>query len=377
MIFIKLIDKYIAKEVTILFFIGLIIISIIMLSSFLFELTDLIIIKKVALGSVLKLLVYKLPTIIVKTIPMAILFATIIGLGRLSKDNEITALRMGAISIYRLVLPLVILGLIISGGNYLLNEKVVPFSNERFQVIMNKTVLKSHMPDIKENIFFKGTKNKLFYIGKYNKDKSVLKNIIIYELNSKQDYPNIIIANSGKIHEKNNKWELNNGSIYKHNNNGNLIAKDKFEEITVNFKASINRFVDQKSPSEMSIEELKDEIKFLKKIEANPNSLLVEYYLKFAMPFSSLIFILVGSALSIKNKNSKGINILLTITIIFSYYLLLSLSRSLGRNEFFPPLVAAWLSNIIFIIFGIILFYIENPFHQLKQRALSIFKYDK
>lgn len=373
---IKLIDKYILKEVTILFLIGLIIISIIMLSSFLFELTDLIIIRKVALSSVLKLLIYKLPTIIVRVIPMSVLFATIIGLGRLSKDNEITALRMSSISIYRLVLPLIILGLIISGGNYLLNEEVVPVSNKRFQVIMNETVLKSQMPKIKENVFFKGAKNKLFYIGEYNESKSTVKNIIVYELDSKQDYPNIIMAKRGKVYQDNNKWELNEGHIYKYNNDGALIDTDKFKDITVGFKANINRFVNQKSPSEMSIEELKEEIEFLKKIGADPNSLLVEYHLKFAMPFSALIFILVGSILSIKGKNSKGVNILLTIIIIFSYYLLLSLSRSLGRNGVFSPPVAAWLTNLIFIILGTILFYIDNPFREFKQKLLLIFKYD-
>ncbi|ADL12707.1 LptF/LptG family permease [Acetohalobium arabaticum] len=371
MIPIKLIDKYILKEVTILFLIGLIIISIIMLSSFLFELTDLIIIRKVALSSVLKLLIYKLPTIIVRAIPMSVLFATIIGLGRLSKDNEITALRMGSISIYRLILPLIILGLIISGGNYLLNEKVVPFSNKRFQVIMNETVLKSRMPEIKENIFFKGTRNKLFYIGKYNESQSTVKDIVIYELDSKQDYPNIIMANKGRVY-KDNKWELNEGYIYKYNNDGNLINKDKFKDITVGFKANINRFADQQSPSEMSIKELKEEIEFLKKIGADPNSLLVEYHLKFAMPFSALIFILVGSILSIKGKNSKGVNILFTIIIIFFYYLLLSLSRSLGRNEVFSPLVAAWLTNFIFIILGAILFYIDNPFRKFKQKIKRV-----
>lgn len=154
------------------------------------------------------------------------------------------------------------------------------------------------------------------------------------------------------------------------------MKQDSFEAITIEFKGNINTFASQKSPSKMSKAELKEEIEFRRKSGIDPNSLLVEYYLKFAIPFSSLIFVLLGAALSVQNKNSRGVNILLTIASIFFYYLLLSLSRSLGRNEVLAPLVAAWLSNIIFIIFGITLFYIDNPFRQIKQKILAIFRYN-
>src|SRR6056297_3052083 len=122
---VKLMDKYIIKEVSFPFVLGVFIITVILIGNYFFQLTDLIIVKKVPVSLVLQLLAYKIPSVIVETFPIAVLFATMTGIGRLNRENEITAFRMGGVSIFRLIIPLLLLGIIISGFTLILNEEVV------------------------------------------------------------------------------------------------------------------------------------------------------------------------------------------------------------------------------------------------------------
>jgi len=373
---VKIVDRYIIKEILLPFLAGIAIIGVIMLSSFLFQMTDLIIIKNVSWVTVLKLLSYQLPEIIVQTFPIAILLATMVGLGRLSSDNEFTALRMGGISIYRFIIPLLILGILISGMTYFLNERVVPWSNHKAQNIIRKSILKESMPGIEDDVFFKGPNNRLFYVKEYLEKEATLKKIVIFDYGKTENYPKVITAETGIIN--NNSWQLKNGIIHKYDEKGHLTLETQFKVMDIEITKGVeNFFGEQKTPSEMSRAELKKEIDLFKNSGLQVDSLLVDYHLKLAKPLIAFLFILLGTPLSLSTKDSRAINIVLTIAIVFLYYLILSLARSFGRNGFLPSLLAAWLPNIIFGLLGVILLVWRDAcksfFNGLISRVLSSF----
>jgi len=159
---IKLIDKYIIKEVSYPFILGVLIVTVILIGNYFFQLTDLIIVKKVPVPLVLQLLAYKIPSVMVETFPIAVLFATMTGIGRLNRENEITAIRMGGVSIFRLIIPLLVIGITVSGLTLILNEDVVPWANHRANNIIRKTILKEAMPEPEAEVFFKGPQGRLF-----------------------------------------------------------------------------------------------------------------------------------------------------------------------------------------------------------------------
>ena len=361
--YIRLLDKYIIKEITYPFIYSVIIITIILLGNYLFQLTDLIIVKDVPINLVLKLLLYNLPDIIVRTFPIAILFATMTGIGRLNRENELTAFRMGGVSLYRLIIPVLIIGILISGLTLYFNERVVPWSNHKAKNIIRTTVLKESMPNTREEVFFKGPKGRLFYVKEYNEEEETLNNITIYNIksnNNNNSFPEVITAQKGNIEE--NVWILKNGIIHEYNEEGNIILESQFDEMKFQITEEMKEvYGNQKTTDEMSRRELAKNIKLFKESGISVNSLLVDYHLKLAQPLVAFIFVLIAVPLSLTNKESKAVNITLTIIIIFFYYLILSVSRSLGRNEILPPLLAAWLPNIIFFSLGIfILFWKES-----------------
>lgn len=365
-----LIDIYLFKQVIKPYIIGVTIITIIMLSNFLFQLTDLIIVKNIPIIRVVELLFYQLPDIIVQTFPMAVLFAIMTGLGTLSRQNEFTALRMGGISVYRLIVPLVVFGLLISGFTFYLNEKVVPWSNHQANNIIRGSILREASPEIKENVFFEGPDNRHFYVREYDRDKNLLKNIIIYNIDSNNDYPQIVTANEGEIGDK--IWVLRNGNIFDYDKQGYLKVETQFDKMDIEIAEDVeNFFGEQRTPSEMSREELRKEIELFRDSGINVDSLLVEYHLKLAMSFTPLIFVLIGAPLSLVNNESRTMNIILTIVTIFAYYLILSLSRSFAKNGMITPLLAAWIPNTVFTSFAILLLIFQEKWQNFVANVIS------
>ncbi|RCW57343.1 YjgP/YjgQ family permease [Halanaerobium sp. ST460_2HS_T2] len=367
---IKLIDKYIIKEVSYPFILGVLIVTVILIGNYFFQLTDLIIVKKVPVPLVLQLLAYKIPSVMVETFPIAVLFATMTGIGRLNRENEITAIRMGGVSIFRLIIPLLVIGITVSGLTLILNEDVVPWANHRANNIIRKTILKEAMPEPEAEVFFKGPQGRLFYVEKYDEKAGELHRVVIYELNQDQ-FPEVITAERGTIEE--NRWLLDSGIIHQYDKQGKIVLASKFEEMEIQLTDEMKElYGSQKSPSEMSREELGKRIALFKKSGINVDSLLVDYHLKLAEPLTALLFVLISVPLSLSGKESRTLNLIFTIVIVFLYYVILSFSRSFGKNYILPPLVAAWLPNLIFLFLGVILLFWRDSWQKIINKIFKI-----
>jgi lipopolysaccharide export system permease protein len=104
----------------------------------------------------------------------------------------------------------------------------------------------------------------------------------------------------------------------------------------------------------MSSKELRQQIDILQQAGADTKNFEVDFYMKYSIPFSGLIFVLLGVPLGLRVKRgSKATGIILSIVLVLLYYLLLSTTRSMGRGDMLIPFLAAWLPNIVFSILGI------------------------
>ncbi len=369
---IKLIDKYIIKEVAYPFILGVFIITVILVGNYFFQLADLIIVKEVPINLVLQLLLYRLPAVIVETFPIAVLFAAMSAVSRLNRENEITALRMGGISIYRLIIPLLVLGLLISSATFLLNENIVPWATHRSKNIIRQTILKEALPDPEEEVFFKGPKGRLFYVKDYDQSTESISNIMIYNIEDEDEFPEIITAENGTI--ANNIWHLEDGIIHQYDEHGRIIMESQFNNMEIKLAEGMQEISGtQKTTSEMSREELGARIKLFEESGINVNSLLVDYHIKLAQPLTALIFILISVPLSLSSREGRVWNLILTVIIVFLYYVIFSFSRSFGRNDVLSPLTAAWLPNIIFLLIGVILLIWRESWQKILSRLSYFF----
>src|SRR5207247_7535212 len=110
----------------------------------LFELLPDIVKNKVDTSIVVNYFVFLLPQILYYVIPLTVLLAILINLGTLTKTNEILALKAGAVSLYRMAMPLLVMGLMLSAAIYFVQDFMLPYANQRQDEYRN--VIKGRAP---------------------------------------------------------------------------------------------------------------------------------------------------------------------------------------------------------------------------------------
>ncbi len=356
-------DTYICQEYSgpfLLAVFGFVIIGII---DILFTLVDLFINSGVSFFVVFRLLIYKIPAIMVLFFPMALLFAIMLLLVRMAKDNEITVLRSSGVSFARILAPVIVLTIFTMFFSFMIEEEVVPWANRISDSLIRKEIYKTPPPQIAVNIFFKDEGNRYFYIKEIDSKTKQMKNVMVFQLTA--DFPSIITARIANWDKK--TWVLKQGTMQALDSNGQIEYSNQFSEMKIHVDQEIASFyTEQRTAREMDSQELKNKIKELEKSGLSSNALKVDYHMKFSMPMACLIFGLMGLALCLtfvrSGKDWWGVIIAICIAglLVGFYFFLIAICRSLGRGDFLSPFFGAWLPNIIYgmISLGIIIFHL-------------------
>ena len=352
----RILDRYIVKEVMSFVALAVAALTIMLIMQTLFELMDMLINKKVAWPYIVKLLAYRLPAFLVVTFPISLLASSELAIGRLSTDGEITAMRAGGISLRRIMIPFLIAALAISILAFIINDYIVPEANHISQNIIREIVLKKGPPNIRRNVFFRDAENRYFYINRLDEANMIMQDIMVYEM-TRERFPRMITAKAGKWVI--DTWKLSNGAIYNYDEDGKITYEMSFETLDIMVKEDLQKFfTNQRTPQEMSSKELRQQIDILQLAGADTKNFEVDFYMKYSIPFSGLIFVLLGVPLGLRvKKGGKATGIIISIVMVLFYYILLSTTRSFGREGMLTPILAAWLSNIIFGVLGAIIMF--------------------
>jgi lipopolysaccharide export system permease protein len=356
----KVIDRYLVFEMIGPFLIGVVGFVMVLAVDLLFTMADLIINKGVPLWAVLKLLVYKLPSIMVLTFPVSTLFATAMALGRLSKDNEIVALRTSGVTLFRISVPIVILGIVVSLASYFTNEKIVPHANHVASNIIRQIIYKQPLPEVQKNVFFKDAHNRHYYARRVDMNNKTMENIMVYEVTDER-FPRVILAERATFQGR--IWDLKNGIIHKYDEKGYLNYEAAFSDMKLNVSEDVLTFSGQKTSSEMNSNELKNMIGMLNKGGVSTHALRTELLMKYSIPATCFVFALIGIPFSLPSPRSgRTWGMVVTIVFMFTFYVFTSVFRSLGKGGILTPVVAAFTPQISFTIIGAALLFWEGQF---------------
>lgn len=184
-----------------------------------------------------KFLIYASATLVTLAMPIAILLSSIMTFGKLGENFELVAIKSSGISLLRFMRPLFIVSIFLTGVAFLFANYIAPVANLKFAVIYNDIYRKSPAFDLKDGVFYSGFRGFSIKVGKKDKDKSTLHNVLIYEQsNDIQD--NTIISESGKMTVSGDKkfleFHLQNGHRYSEkgefNSTKNEFVKMGFKE---------------------------------------------------------------------------------------------------------------------------------------------------
>lgn len=359
-------DRYLIKELIGPFIFGISAFSCILAgSTILFPLVNEAVKFNIPVFAILRLLIYKLPSIIVFTLPMSTLLATIMAISRLNSDMEIVAFRASGISLFRMTVPLILMGLLISGVTIGFNELIVPKTNYYSEQLL-LSFTQDDQPNLKKNINF----------TEYDEDKLPLRIINVKEVKGKKleqifvaeydqgQLARLIRADSGTWLSSGG-WEFYDGEMhsfsYQQKDKITFIQfKKEYIDIQINPLDFSKR---EKSSEEMDAKELKQKIVLKSKTGADATEDMMLYHMRFSIPFASLIFSILGVSIGMKPlRGSSAIGFGLSLLIIIIYYILISLGMYFGLSHFLSPILAAWLPNIV--IGGTGLFLLGRLAHQ-------------
>lgn len=320
---------------------------------------------------VLKVLALSLPQFMAYAFPTSVLLATLLTYSRLASDSELIALRSCGISVYRLVLPALILSLIVTGITFVFNEYVVPAANYQATQTLEKALSKEKPSFQERNIFYRefgeveqdnGKKEtvlkRIFYAQEFDGEK--MKGLTILDW-SENAINQIVTAQSAIWNIGESTWDFFNGTIY-------LIAPDasyrnilRFEHQKLQLPRTPLDLANQgRDYDEMNITQSRERLKLelLTGDEQKIKKLLIRINQKIALPFACLVFGLVGGALgNSPQRTTKATGFGISVLVIFLYYMLMAVGDALGLSSYLPPIVAAWLPNSLgFSVGGFLLF---------------------
>lgn len=369
----KILDKYILTELVSPFFFGTAVFTLLFMSvDLFFRIASLVVQKQLAFTDGLLCIYYNLPYILVFTFPMSVLLAMLVAFGRLSGESEIIAMKSSGISFYRIAVPAVVFAALITVASFFINETLSPEYTYRAKNIIAKTLSKEGAK-IWENVIIKTTApdglERMITAIKFNYKRGIMEGVMIQD--SRGTKPVRWIRADLAVWEA-TQWYLVNATVYN-------LSDDKSGDIKyqTHFKKYISPIpftpqdieTRERSPEEMNSKNVQEKINFLTKdyeksnyqdkdLLKQINSLKVMLHQKISLPFTCLVFALLGIPLGIRpHRTSTSIGLGLSIIFIFIYYILMSIGKALGDNSIMPPALASWMPNITFASVGLFLLY--------------------
>jgi lipopolysaccharide export system permease protein len=297
---------------------------------------------------------YKIPEVMFEwTLPYGVLFATLLTLGTLSRHSEITAMKAGGISLYRIISPLLLFALLVSLFSFVGNEYIAPLAARRTKYLLDVKVRKEEPTSFFKNykIWYHGDEG-IFNIQLLDPKEKVLKGLTWYKLSP--EFRCIQRTDAREARWVNGKWQLRNGSIRDFTEDGS-IRTSRFKEMEISIRENWDSFqrVERKS-EEMSYTELRTYIHKISASGYDATRYLVDLHAKAATPLLNLVMVLAGIPFALKTGRSGGLalNIGISVMIGFVCGVTFYVFLSFGKSAVLPPVISVWTPIVLFGLGG-------------------------
>lgn len=372
----KTIDKYILGELLKMFFISIFAMTMVLyLDKFLF-MAEMIVNRGVSFMELIMMMVYISPAFLAVTIPMAVLLASVVTFNQFSANNEWVAMKSCNMSFLELMKPVLFFSFIAYFMANVVMFWALPWGNQSYKVLVYDIIKNRANVDIKPNVFNRDFKNLILLVKERQQDSS-LKGVFIADT-SRGGTPQIITSEEGVIFSNREtlkiQLKLDNGTIHQLSNERGDYQTLNFDRYDINLSLPDTERLEKKAligNREMSLSQIREKIVEMKKKGWSTSGPEVELSKKFSIPFTCLLFAILGAPLGIKSSRSgKSGSFGITLGVIMVYYVGLILTQNLGRIGKIHSYTSVWIPNIILIVVVVYVVYKmqkELPFKFLER----------
>lgn len=356
----NILDRYVIRKYLAIFFLIFLAITLIFVIVTFLERIDDVYENNKPLFLVFKDIGYNLPAFIhYNILPTAILTATLLTLGLLTKFNEITAMKACGISLYRTVIPIILVAVLASLFSFYLQENILPYTNKKREEVWNEITNRpprSYTYLDRRWVLSRG-KNRIYHYNYFDPNEAVFNRLSIFDIDpSSWALKRRIYSEKGYLRDGNLSLENCWSRSFIDNKPEKYERMNKMDLGQVEEKSFFLK--EWKEPDQMSFRELKGYIKDIEESGFDTVKFRVDFYFKASFPFVSLIMTILAIPFAFSmGKRGTLVGIGLSIVIAMVYWGAIGVFKSLGNVNFLPPLLAAWGPNIIFGLTGIYLLF--------------------
>lgn len=358
----NILRRYCFKELIYPFLLSLFLVTFIFMVGNLFDLADLLVNKGVSLFDILKLIILMIPSLLGFILPTAVLTAILLVFGGFAQNNEINAMKASGVNLVRLVLPVVMIGFLLSFLSLFLIDQIQPRSDYQSRQLVRELVVKRPAAYLESGRFLKDFQGYTFWINKIQGNR--LEGVTIFQ--HEEDKPTrTIIAEWGEVlsgtNQKTLSIKLYNGTSDEPNpDDPSVLYKLNFETfILSDITIGKPRGGVQKKEKEMTIDELLYRLKNNEEVKSNPKKKREtesEIHKKISFSFATFVFVLIGLPVAIITRRGEAlISFSFAMVVVAIYYVLFVWGRMMAIHGYLPSWIALWLPNFILLAVSAIL----------------------
>ncbi len=359
----KIIDRYILKEIAFPFFMILFILTFVLLMGKILQLMDLMVNKGIRLTDIALLIFYLMPSFLLFTIPISLFVAIMIGLGRLSSDNELLVMKAAGMSLQQIARPIIIAVTACFLLTALTSYYLAPYGNYAVKSLLFNIARKKASVAIKEKVFNDEFSGILLYADRVPVSGEHMEGVLISDTRNTGEQSTIIASRAYLIADPNAMTvtlRLENGATHSVDRSLKSYRRMDFAryDIKLDLGAAMSAEAGKtKSSTEMTVGEMVKRMRDKKLREADLRELAIEINKKFSIPVSTLVFGILGIPLGIrKHRTAKYWGFTIGLAVVLAYYLLRLGGEALAETGQLTPFIGTWTPNIILGAAGIWLF---------------------
>jgi len=358
---VKILDRYLVREIVPPFLLALIGLTFVLMLPPIMQSLAQLVAKGVAWTVILRVLLTLVPQALSVTIPMALLYGVLFGLGRWSADREFVAMQACGVSVFRILRPILALAILAAGATAYETIVALPDANQTFRQVTFNIVASGAESDIKPRVFYQSFPNRVLY-ARDIQTVGGWRDVFLAD-STRADETTVYVASAGRLVIDRQKQTvtllLERGSSYT-----TFLKKPEecdvhaFERIVLDMDANtvFPRAQIVKGDNEKTIKELRETAELNRQRGQPFNAQLYTIQQKFSLPAACLVLALIGLALGATNrKDGKLASFALGTGVVFVYYVLLYTSRAAALAGRVSPIVAPWLVNVVLGAAGVAL----------------------
>jgi LPS export ABC transporter permease LptG/LPS export ABC transporter permease LptF len=360
----RIIDRYVMRQVLTPFGIGLLVFTFVFIIEALRQYVEPLVAKGVPADVLVTILATLIPQALALSIPMALLLGLLVAFGRLSGDREFVAMQACGISLQRLLAPVAALSIAGWAATSYVMLIAVPGSNQLFREVTFNVIAQRAEGEVKPRVFFDDFPHLLLYVREVPPSGKGWIGVFMADSRPGRQEAAYLARRGGVIVDRDARTVdvvLEDGEHHTLSPDGYRVSSFRQIVITVDPATVFPSGGPLKSDNEMTIAELRQRIAEHEAQGVSTHNQRMAIHRKFAIPVACLVFGVMGLALGATNHRGGALGSFgFGLAVVFAYYLPMYFFPQMTKGGFLTPWLAVWLPNILIGGLALILLMMRN-----------------